>query len=181
MHKKETKEMKKLMIMIGVAVAASLVNAASFNWKLQTGATYSGMDVYALAGTSAASVLAACQSTDAETWAATFAGFTAYEATGTNNRAGAAGKSTDIAGGDNLVFVIVDGAVADGSKFWVVNDYAIPSESVFEPPATGTAVTIALSTQGTAGSGTFTAVPEPTSGLLLLLGMAGLALKRKRA
>ena len=26
-----------------------------------------------------------------------------------------------------------------------------------------------------------TAVPEPTSGLLLLLGMAGLALKRKRA
>ena len=168
--------MKKLMIMIGVAVAASLVNAASFNWKLQTGATYSGMDVYALAGTSAASVLAACQ-----TWAATFAGFTAYEATGTNNRAGAAGKSTDIAGGDNLVFVIVDGAVADGSKYWVVNDYAIPSESVFEPPATGTAVTIALSTQGTAGSGTFTAVPEPTSGLLMLLGVAGLALRRRHA
>ena len=27
----------------------------------------------------------------------------------------------------------------------------------------------------------YTAVPEPTSGLLLLLGMAGLALKRKRA
>ena len=27
----------------------------------------------------------------------------------------------------------------------------------------------------------FTAVPEPTSGLLILLGMAGLALKRKRA
>ena len=29
--------------------------------------------------------------------------------------------------------------------------------------------------------GTWTAVPEPTSGLLLLLGVAGLALKRKRA
>ena len=27
----------------------------------------------------------------------------------------------------------------------------------------------------------YTAVPEPTSGLLLLLGVAGLALKRKRA
>jgi len=27
----------------------------------------------------------------------------------------------------------------------------------------------------------YTAVPEPTSGLLLILGMAGLALKRKRA
>ena len=29
--------------------------------------------------------------------------------------------------------------------------------------------------------GKWSAVPEPTSGLLLLLGMAGLALKRKRA
>ena len=31
------------------------------------------------------------------------------------------------------------------------------------------------------GKDGFTAVPEPTSGLLLLLGVAGLALKRKRA
>lgn len=30
------------------------------------------------------------------------------------------------------------------------------------------------------GFGTFTAVPEPTSGLLLLLGVAGLALRRKK-
>ena len=35
-------------------------------------------------------------------------------------------------------------------------------------------------TSGTAITG-FTAVPEPTSGLLLLLGLAGLALKRKHA
>ena len=34
---------------------------------------------------------------------------------------------------------------------------------------------------GYAGMGWYTAVPEPTSGLLLLLGVAGLALKRKRA
>jgi uncharacterized protein YraI len=31
------------------------------------------------------------------------------------------------------------------------------------------------------GGGTWTAVPEPTSGLLLLVGVAGLALRRKRA
>lgn len=36
-------------------------------------------------------------------------------------------------------------------------------------------------TSGTAISGYTTAVPEPTSGLLFLLGIAGLALKRKRA
>ena len=34
---------------------------------------------------------------------------------------------------------------------------------------------------GSAGAWTTSAVPEPTSGLLLLLGVAGLALKRKRA
>lgn len=33
----------------------------------------------------------------------------------------------------------------------------------------------------TAGSWNYTAAPEPTSGLLMLLGMAGLALRRKRA
>ena len=38
-----------------------------------------------------------------------------------------------------------------------------------------------LSSTASAGNWTAVAVPEPTSGLLLLLGMAGLALKRKRA
>ncbi|MBR4616199.1 MAG: PEP-CTERM sorting domain-containing protein [Kiritimatiellae bacterium] len=33
----------------------------------------------------------------------------------------------------------------------------------------------------TQNASNWAAVPEPTSGLLLLLGMAGLALKRKRA
>ena len=166
-------------------VAATVVNAASVNWKLQTGATYSGMKVYGITGTSAATVLAACQSTDSSKWAETFAGFTAFTATGTNNRAGADGESTGIAAGDNLVFVIVDGAVADGNNYWVVNDYTIDAANIFEPPATGTKATIVLSTQGTAGSGKFTAgsspVPEPTSGLLMLLGIAGLALRRRRA
>ena len=37
------------------------------------------------------------------------------------------------------------------------------------------------SANGYAGGAWYTAVPEPTSGLLMLLGMAGLALKRKRA
>ena len=36
-------------------------------------------------------------------------------------------------------------------------------------------------TSYTQGAGKWSAVPEPTSGLLLLLGVAGLALKRKVA
>jgi len=34
---------------------------------------------------------------------------------------------------------------------------------------------------GYQGAGVYTAVPEPTSGLLLLLGVAGMALRRRRA
>ena len=47
----------------------------------------------------------------------------------------------------------------------------------------GTALTLdgALDLYASPASQGFTAVPEPTSGLLLILGMAGLALKRKRA
>ena len=36
-------------------------------------------------------------------------------------------------------------------------------------------------TAAAASAATWTAVPEPTSGLLLVLGVAGLALRRKRA
>ena len=44
------------------------------------------------------------------------------------------------------------------------------------------ATAFTFTTAGTsAAPNNFTAVPEPTSGLLLLLGVAGLALKRKRA
>ena len=172
--------MKKLLMTTAMVAIAAIANASSFDWKLQTGETYTGMNVYSLTGTSAASVLAACSSTDSTNWDSTFAGLTSSTVTGTGNRASASGSNDGIAAGDNVVFVIVDGAVAEGSKYWVVNDYTILAANVYDPPATGSRATVNFGTQGTAGSGTF-AAPEPTSGLLLLLGMAGLALKRKRA
>ena len=174
--------MKKLILMAAVAVSAAFANAAAFSWKVQTGADYAGMNVYAVSGSTAASILAACQSTDSATWTDAFSSFSSYAVTGTGDRAGATGVSDGIAAGDNLVFVIVDGAIADGSKYWVLNDYSIADTYVYEPPSAPSAkATIALSSQGTAGSGTFTAVPEPTSGLLMLLGITGLALRRRHA
>lgn len=81
--------------------------------------------------------------------------------------------------------------------FAVITDDAIyfSNEKVMSANATATAKTVGFGTQngtstfsslapngtGYQGAGYWSSVPEPTSGLLLLLGMAGLALKRKRA
>ena len=168
-------------MMMAVACAAMFANAASFSWKLQTGAGYEGMTVYAVAGSSATTVLAALQSETASDWTDALASAASATVEGNNNRSGAIGESGNVSVGNTLTYVIVDGAVAEGNNFWVVNDYTIPAGGTFEPPATGTMVTIKTSDLGFAGQGTFTAVPEPTSGLLMLVGLAGLALRRRRA
>ena len=173
--------MKKIMIIAAIVCTAMFANAASFNWRLQTGAGYEGMDVYAVSGSTAATVLAALQSTDSANWASALAGVTPVEIVGNNTRAGVDGLSTGVNAGDNLVYVIVNGAIAEGNDFYVVNDFSVPAENIFEPPSTGTKLTIKTGEVGFAGQGTFTAVPEPTSGLLMLVGLAGLALRRRRA
>ena len=52
--------------------------------------------------------------------------------------------------------------------------YAFVNDGAYKNPAFGADVTTF------SGDGWYTAAPEPTSGLLLLFGLAGLALKRKR-
>ena len=61
--------------------------------------------------------------------------------------------------------------------------YAVSSVLTGNPVAVSPDTPIALTWQTSAGYPAYTAaaVPEPTSGLLLLLGVAGIALKRKRA
>ena len=82
--------------------------------------------------------------------------------------------------------VILDaGSVADASYAFITQTYSAADNSMhvisfntFDYDNYVNALD--YSTAGQAGSN-WTAVPEPTSGLLMLLGMAGLALKRKRA
>ena len=74
----------------------------------------------------------------------------------------------------------MSGDLKDGDYIAVVS-YADNMFRVFESSASGGRMAFDPSATGGGTAGAWTSVPEPTSGLLLLLGVAGLALKRKRA
>ena len=171
--------MKKLSIMAVIICAAMFANAAAFSWKLQTGAGYTGFNVYAVSGTTASALLAIFESSDSTVWSTPLEGVEAFSVVGTNARAGATGENVGINAADNLVFVMIGGEVKEGTQYWVVNDYSIPAENVYEPPASGDIVTINMATQGVAGTGTFISVPEPASAMLALAGVAMLIRRRK--
>ena len=186
--------MKKVIIGLAAIVMASATQAAAVSWKVTTGnSAYAGMDVYAFtaADLAATTALEACKSTTASDWTSFFAKGDKGTTAGSGNRIGQEGGTTGIAAGDNLTFVIVDGSVAEGSNYYVFSPVSIPAANVYEPPASGAQWNSLKAGDLTlAGSGKFTAgstptpdpdpLPEPTSGLLLLVGGAMLALRRKQ-
>ena len=68
----------------------------------------------------------------------------------------------------------------EGAKIDAV--YTVSGMSAADPADTWSGATFTFA-EGTSTTKTYftTSVPEPTSGLLMLLGMAGLALRRRRA
>ena len=170
--------MKKLLILAAAIVAGAAANAASFKW---TGANIYGSDtttkitgtvgIYAYLST--ATVDDAVKVADAFVVSGTIKS----DAAGTSN-----GYTYDWAGATvgetyNFFMVFED----NGKKF----DSSVSSPAVIKSGVAydSQTATVAFSNMATAtqAAGNWAAVPEPTSGLLMLLGMAGLALKRKRA
>lgn len=167
--------MKKLLILAAAIVAGVAANAASFKWT--------GANIYDHTGTTkytgTASIYAYLTTeTVADAVKVIDVGVTA----GTIKDGSTTGYTYNWTAADstksyNFYMVIEDG------------DYTFDS-SISDPQviklgaaqATGT-TTVGFANMATAtqAAGNWQSVPEPTSGLLMLLGMAGLALKRKRA
>ena len=98
-----------------------------------------------------------------------------YEATGNGTAVGT------IANGDYLAMVIYDSA----NSLYGISDANQVGGIIAEPPTAGT---LAMDFQNDGGAEGYliantptASIPEPTSGLMLLLGVAGLALRRRRA
>ena len=156
--------MKKLMIMLAVAVASVAVNAASFRWSANS--IYNPVDSTVLySGT--ASLYCDAIGTDPLSVVSVVGGSIAN--TTFSNDEFAAGTTYD------FYFVIED--KIDGKDWTYTAEKSAKAQASSTPSISFGNQTI-RSTTG--GGWTTAAVPEPTSGLLMLLGMAGLALRRRR-
>ena len=177
--------MKKLLIAVAIGFAAAISNAAVVNWNVMNiqpspAATsvgagwlvqiYSADTVFSYEAAKAGTITALDSATSV-------ASGTIFKASGSF---GDYAKSAAV----NTYAVVFDAATVDAAKYYIVS-----AEVDKNINAAGSDLTIGFGNMAsTATSNTFrnsswtaAAVPEPTSGLLLLLGMAGLALKRKRA
>ncbi len=188
--------MKKLLMAFAVAFVAICVNAATVDWKItcewvtrsdtDSDTTLAGYVGYVFDGTTYTQ--SALQSALTTTGATTFdsaLGHSAVTADGELIFAGSGLSYDDTAdpAWAKALLVIVDSAADNGSAFTIAtfNDVKVTDAVIAGGAEFGAGLDLFTGDVSTWSTVSTATVPEPTSGLLMLLGMAGLALKRKRA
>lgn len=165
-------KMKKL-ILFAVVTVSVMVQAASVSWKV-TNVDYKNETLYVIMGLTSSQVVALFSSTIESDWSTAVSG----AQSGTlNNRGVLSGGSEGV--GSTMVFAVVKTGIADGNAWAVTGDIST-SGYTYTPPDTKPS-DLAVSAASFSHSGQFSSVPEPTSGLLMLVGGAMLALRRRRA
>ena len=152
--------------MAAVIVAGVAANAASFKWSAANIYASNGTDKF----TGDVTLYAYLSTADASTAKAV--------STVKASAAGAVAATTfnddTLAGGNNYNFFF---KVVDGGKTFTSSE----KKNVAAYATQTQTVAFGNMASATQSASNWQVVPEPTSGLMLLLGVAGLALKRKRA
>lgn len=181
--------MKKLMITMAAIALAGVVNAASISWSSANFLWDATKDAKATSITGGSIVL--CLINDGSDWTK---GVTDLD-TGVLTTTGMAAMIGKVKGSTDGAFIwtFSDDTLSNGDVLTVLfkNDAGKYSQLTYV--SDGSAVTDTYTVSGLSGDssvlssfafatgGNFQTVPEPTSGLLMLLGVAGLALRRRRA
>ena len=176
--------MKKLLTFASALMLGIVANAATVNW--QSNAIQSSPDTAVAAGwliqiynSNVTFDYDAAKAGTISTWASgsTVAAGTTFRATGTGTQDNGTTAS--------YYAVIYDASTVAAAKNYIVSEAVVVTINAagssgmlsFGAMTATTSANKFLNSSWTATA----AVPEPTSGLLMLLGMAGLALRRRRA
>lgn len=172
--------MKKLIMALAVVAIAGMTQAASFKWS--TGALYAPNADGSVSSTSAAN--------STGTWLATISLFSDAECkTAIDGLTGNTGSSVNsMTSAIQGTFSGVDFDYNNTTPYYAILELSYTTDAGTQTLTTDVVSTTLKTTGSTTlnlstaiSNATWSAVPEPTSGLLMLLGMAGLALRRRRA
>ena len=178
--------------MAAVAMTAAVVNAAACTWGISgavTASIKSGDTVWSSAGNSPVAYLILASDVSAvQTALNKDAEMDTTYSKGSVTSFNTRGRFSDVAvdlpaTSTDYSMVLIYTDATDADKIWYQFSSATATASGSDDN-TVPAIAAAFATSAFSASGwtsATAAVPEPTSGILMLLGMAGLALRRRRA
>lgn len=182
--------MKKIMVALSVVALVAFAQAGSFKWGTGMGQAVYKAGTETKLGTAYTAYLFDSSTYAQGTLLSAFLGSGIDYSKSLSNKALSssgtiASTQIDAVSGQaySLYAVVVDDKNVYISEYKdVTGPDGSKSTTVYFSPTTSSKAAALDSASGYVGAGWYTtAVPEPTSGLLMLLGIAGLALRRRRA